>query len=206
MPLTRDVPKPLLKVGDSTLIQRHLQRLSAAGIKRVVINVHYLAEKIKQTLGDLQFGMQIIYSEEEQLLETAGGIQAALPLLGNEPFLIVNGDIYTDYPFERLLGIRNQEQLPHLVMIPNPEHHPDGDFGLDEKGVLKADLSERLTYSGLGIYSAVFFKDLPPGREKLRPLFDKAVASGQLFGELYTGVWSDIGTPDRYQAVIAQFP
>lgn len=200
LPLSRDLPKPLFQVGDSTLIQIHLRRLAEAGVKRVVINVHYLAEQIVAALGDQQFGMDIIYSFESELLETAGGIQAALPLLGEDPFIIVNGDIYTDYPFARL-NEANVTRLPHLVMVPNPEHHPEGDFAVAESGELLTVGENKLTYAGIGVYSAECFKDQPDGPRMLRSLFEAAAARGALFGEAYTGVWNDIGTPQRYQAL-----
>lgn len=198
LPLTRELPKPLLPIGETTLIQRHLAVLSDAGINRVVINVHYLADKIMKLLGNRQFGMELIYSEEDELLETAGGIQAALPLLGDEPFLIVNGDIYTDYPFAKLTT-PGPAQLPHLVMVANPEHHPTGDFAVRSDGVLLANAPDQLTYAGIAIYDATFFAEMEPGKEKLRPLFDAAVEKEQLFGERYDGLWSDIGTPKRYE-------
>ncbi len=202
LPLTRDLPKPLLPVDGTTLIQRHLKHLAESGIERVVINVHHFADKIIDVLGDAQFGMPISYSREEELLETAGGIQAALPLLGDEPFLIVNGDVYTDFPFHTLLDVG--DKLPHLVMIPNPEHHPNGDFALEADGVLKNEGAECFTYSGIGVYQARFFAHVAPGKLKLRALFDAAVSQKSLYGELYTGFWSDIGTPERYKQLIAR--
>ncbi len=204
LPLSRDLPKPLFEVGDSTLIQIHLRRLAEAGIKRVVINVHYLAEQIVAALGDQQFGMALVYSHEHQLLETAGGIQNALPLLGNDPFVIVNGDIYTDYPFSKLNGV-SLDRLPHLVMVPNPEHHPDGDFAVSETGQLTTSGEEKLTYSGIGVYSAAFFKEVTAGPLMLRPLFDAAVVAGDIYGEVYRGLWNDIGTPQRYLALKSTF-
>ena len=204
LPLSRDLPKPLFQVGNTTLIQTHLCRLAEAGVRRVVINVHYLAEQIVAALGDEQFGMEIVYSHESELLETAGGIRAALPLLGEDPFIIVNGDIYTDYPFVKL-NEANTTRLPHLVMVPNPEHHPEGDFAVAESGQLVANGANKLTYSGIGVYSAECFTDQPAGPRKLRPLFDAAAAKGELYGEVYSGVWNDIGTPERYQALRSAF-
>lgn len=196
LPLSRNLPKPLFTVGDSTLIQIHLARLAAAGIEKVVINVHYLAEKIVTALGSEQFGMELVYSREAQLLETAGGIVAALPLLGDEPFIIVNGDIYTDYPFTNLHDVA-LDRLPHLVMVPNPAHHAQGDFAVGNNGLLQTE-GDLLTYSGIGVYSARFFTGLAAERLMLRPLFDAAIAKNRLYGEVYRGVWNDIGTPERY--------
>ena len=203
LPLTRELPKPLLPIGETTLIQKHLAALSEAGIERVVINVHHFADKIMNLLGNRQFGMEIVYSRETELLETAGGIQAALSLLGDEPFLIVNGDIYTDYPFAKLTT-PGPSLLPHLVMVANPAHHQTGDFAVRTDGVLLANAPDQLTYAGIGIYDSTFFSEMEPGKEKLRPLFDAAVEKEQLFGERYDGLWSDIGTPERYEELRAR--
>lgn len=208
LPLTERLPKPLLPVAGLTLIEHHLKRLADAGIESVVINVHYLAHQITRHLGTSQFGMPIDYSVETELLETAGGIQAALPLLGDEPFLVVNGDIYTDYEFSQLTRF-NVVECPHLVMVPNPAHHEKGDYGLDQHGVLKLASEMRgettYTYSGMGVYSPQFFADLEPGRKMMRPLFDAAVARGQLTGEVFEGYWTDVGTPARYEALIGEY-
>lgn len=201
LPLTQNLPKPLLKIGDTTLIGRHLKHLADAGIERVVINTHYLGELIVATLGTEQFGMEIIYSKETQLLETAGGIRAALPLLGKQPFLVVNGDIYTEYPFQQLTTI-NPSRLPYLVMVRNPPHHPEGDFSVDDSQTLR-DSGDRRTYSGIGVYSSDFFDGQGDGSLKLRALFDAAIPEGALFGEAFDGVWWDIGTPKRLEAVRA---
>ena len=201
LPLTRNLPKPLLPIGNTTLIQRHILRLSEAGIQSVVINVHFLAEQIQAQLGSEQFGLPLEYSVEPELLETAGGIHAALPLLGGEPFLVVNGDIFTDFDFTTLVR-RQKSDSPHLVMVENPSHHPEGDYGVDAKGQLTL-VSPKYTYSGIAVYDESFFKAMVPGKLMLRSLFDQAVASGQLGGEVFHGHWTDVGTPDRYQALIA---
>lgn len=203
LPLSRDLPKPLFEINGTTLIERHLKNLAQAGIQRVVINTHYLGEMIIDRLGDTRFGMALEYSQEQTLLETAGGIKAALPLLGDAPFLIVNGDIYTDFSFAELTGV-DVDRLPHLVMVPNPPHHPQGDFSVDRQGVLHAGGAMPLTYSGIGVYSAAFFAGVAPGNLKLRPLFDAAVSHGGLFGQVYDGFWSDVGTPERYEALKTQ--
>lgn len=205
LPLTKSLPKPLLPIGDTTLIQRHLRRLADSGIERVVINVHYLGNLIVEALGQEYSGMELLYSQEPELLETAGGIRAALPILGDEPFLIVNGDIYTDFPFSHLVQQVDLQRLPHLVMVDNPAHHPEGDFSVDERGLLLADMGNNKTYSGIGIYQAKFFDGVAEGKLKLRPLFDRAVDEQQLFGEYYGGLWSDIGTPERYEDLKARF-
>tara|TARA_R110002072_G_scaffold36524_2_gene107476 strand:- start:18578 stop:19234 length:657 start_codon:yes stop_codon:yes gene_type:complete len=201
LPLTRNLPKPLLPIGNTTLIQRHILRLSEAGIQSVVINVHFLAEQIQAQLGSEQFGLPLEYSVEPELLETAGGIHAALPLLGDEPFLVVNGDIFTDFDFTTLVR-RQKSDSPHLVMVENPSHHPEGDYGVDANGQLTL-VSPKYTYSGIAVYDESFFKAMVPGKLMLRSLFDQAVASGQLGGEVFHGHWTDVGTPDRYQALIA---
>lgn len=204
LPLSQHLPKPLFQVAGTTLLGRHLERLSQAGIERVVINVHYLAEMLMNEIGASYCGIEVVYSQETQLLETAGGIRAALPLLGDSPFIVVNGDIYTDYCFSNLLHEPRLEKLPHLVMVPNPEHHPKGDFSLGEGGVLGQDSRDLLTYSGIGLYQARFFDNMSPGKTMLRPLFDHAVDQGQLYGEKFDGLWSDVGTPARYEALKAQ--
>jgi len=207
MPLTRNCPKPLLPIGDTTLIQRHLVRLAEAGVRSAVINVHFLAEQIQSQLGSEQFGIKLEYSIEPELLETAGGIQAALPLLGGESFLVVNGDIYTDFDFGTFVSRadvgRAKADLAHLVMVPNPEHHSTGDYGVDASGQLSFT-GPTYTYSGIGLYNQAFFKDINPGKLMLRPLFDQAVEIGQLNGEVYTGHWTDVGTPARYEALLSQ--
>jgi MurNAc alpha-1-phosphate uridylyltransferase len=200
LPLSRNLPKPLFEINGTTLIERHLKNLAKAGIEQVVINTHYLGEMIIERLGNTRFGMSLEYSQEETLLETAGGIRAALPLLGDDPFLIVNGDIYTDFSFAELTEV-DPERLPHLVMVPNPPHHPEGDYSVDGDGLLHSGGSAPLTYSGIGVYSAAFFAHVAPGNRKLRPLFDAAARRGALFGEVYRGVWSDVGTPERYAAL-----
>lgn len=196
-PLTDTVPKPLLEVGGKSLLVHQLERLAAAGIVDVVINLGWLGEQIEAALGDgSSLGVNIEYSPEPPgALETAGGIVHALERLGKEPFLVVAGDILCDYPFERLAGMRPQG-LGHLVMVNNPEHHPEGDFGLAD-GRLSNWAVPRLTFSGIGLYRPELFTKLSPGRRALRPVFEQALAEEQLSGELHAGFWSDIGTPER---------
>lgn len=196
-PLTDRLPKPLIRVGGKPLIRHHLERLAAAGIEEVVINLGWLGEQIRALLGSgSALDLSIQYSEEPPgALETAGGIVQALPLLGSEPFLVVSADIYTAYPFERLLE-RSHSEPAHLVLVDNPPHHPRGDFKL-EKGRVVAGTSHRLTFSGIARFDPALFADLSPGRRPLRPVLEAAIAEGQVSGERYSGPWADIGTPER---------
>lgn len=197
-PLTDHTPKPLLPAGGKPLIVWHLERLAAAGFKEIVINHAHLGSLIEQTLGDgSQWGLHIQYSPEPPgALETAGGIASALPLLGNQPFLVVNGDVYCDLDFGHFAGWT--ASMAHLVMVENPAHHTAGDFSLDGERVTYAHGEQTLTYAGIGVFSPVFFANVQPGTVmKLRPLLDAAIAAGTLTGERYTGRWVDVGTPQR---------
>jgi len=196
-PLTDTTPKPLLAVGGRPLIEWHLQALAAAGITEVVINHAWLGERIEAALGDGgRFGLQIRYSPEPPgALETAGGIVNALPLLGEAPFLVVNGDIWTDYAFARLPTALHGD-LAHLVLVDNPPQHPQGDFRLAGERV-HAEGAPRLTFSGIGVYSPALFAGLPPGRRPLAPVLREAMAGGRVAGEHYRGRWFDVGTPER---------
>jgi N-acetyl-alpha-D-muramate 1-phosphate uridylyltransferase len=199
-PLTDKVPKPLLPVRGKPLIVHHLERLASSGVREVVINVAWLGERIRAALGDgSAFGLSIRYSEEgAQALETGGGIFQALPWLGSEPFLVVNGDVFTDFDFGALsIG---PEALAHLVLVPNPVQHPQGDFGLDDGRVGETG-STRWTYSGIGLYRAQLFDGCQPGRFPLLPLLRRAIAAGRLSGEIYRGGWSDVGTVERLAAL-----
>lgn len=197
-PLTDQTPKPLLPVGHESLIGHHLRGLAAAGFQEVVINLAHLGEQIEAHLGDgRHYGLCIRYSwEHDGALESAGGIHRALPLLGPEPFLLVNGDIFTDYPFAQLR--RPLSGLAHLVLVPNPVHHPNGDFALQSDGQL-ADSGEPLTYSGIGLYSPHLFDSMTPGKAPLAPLLRSAIAQGKISGESYPGLWIDVGTVERLQ-------
>jgi MurNAc alpha-1-phosphate uridylyltransferase len=194
-PLTDKTPKPLLKAGGHYLIDYHLRALAAAGFEDVVINHAHLGEQLEQALGDGdRYGLSIHYSPEGSALETGGGIFNALPLLGEEPFLVINGDIWTDYPFERL---RTQAvQLAHLVLVDNPPQHPKGDFSLSDGRVSEAQ-GERLTFSGIGVYRAELFAGCKPGAFPLAPILRRAMAADLVSGEYYQGRWFDIGTPER---------
>jgi len=195
-PLTDHTPKPLLEVAGKPLIAWHLQRLAKTGIHDVVINLSWLGETIAAALGDgSQHGVRITYSREPwPALETGGGIREALPLLGSEPFLLVNGDVYTDVDFAALRLAPGD--LAQLVLVPNPEHHPRGDFWLDNARI-KDSGGERLTYSGIALLRPELLRDAEPGRFALLPWLLKALAAGKLGGQRHGGLWIDVGTPER---------
>jgi len=195
-PLTDQTPKPLLEVGGKPLIQYHIEALRDAGFRELVVNHAHLGNQIVERLGDgAQFGVHIAYSAEpEGALETGGGIKQALPLLGEQPFLVINGDIWTDYPYQQLY--REPEGLAHLVLIDNPPHHVQGDFQLNGRRVT-TDGENKLTFSGIGLYRPDLFADSPGGAFPLAPLLRRAMQTGQVSGEYYQGRWLDIGTPQR---------
>lgn len=198
-PLTDTTPKPLLLVAGKPLILHTLEKLRKAGFNDIIINLAHLGEQIIDYLNDgSQFGVNISYSNEgEEGLETAGGIINALPLLGDRPFLVINGDIATDFP---LASLRNRTvDLAHLVLVDNPEHHPMGDFGLDKRMNLVDNSRVKFTFSGLGVYHPDLFDHVPPGKSKLAPLLRQAIKSGRATGEKHSGFWMDIGTPQRLQ-------
>lgn len=200
-PLTLHTPKPLIPVAGVPLIEYHLRALAAAGFSEVVINHAWLGQQIEDHLGDgAQFGLHIVYSPEGEPLETGGGIFRALPLLGREPFLVVNGDVWTDYSFHALPKQLNG--LAHLVMIDNPAHHPAGDFILND-GQLSDGRpgAQTLTYSGIAILAPAIFANSQPGPFKLAPLLRDAMAAGQVSGEHFTGHWVDVGTLERLAEV-----
>jgi len=195
-PLTDAAPKPLLRVNDKPLIQYHLESLAAAGIVEVVINLAWLGAQISNYLGDgSSYGLKITYTEEPAgALETGGGIFQALPLLGDEPFLIVNGDVFCEFDYR--LRMLDADSLGHLVMVPNPAHHPAGDFSLAD-GQVTASGEHTLTYSGISILHPELFAACEPGRFPLAPLLNNAIDRGRLTGELFSGLWTDVGTPER---------
>ncbi len=202
-PLTADLPKPLLSLGSETLVERHLRRLAAAGFSEIVINLSYRGGQIRSAVGEATpWGQTVAYSEEgEPPLETAGGIVHALPLLGDGAFLAVSTDVVTDCDFAALrargarLG-RDSDATGHLVLVPNPPHHPDGDFGLTPDGRLAA-APPRYTFSGIAVLHPALFRGLAPGIRPLRDVLHPAVRRGALLGELYEGLWRDVGTPER---------
>lgn len=199
-PLTDTTPKPLLRIGGQTLIERHVHALARSGITELVINHAYLGEQIVQALGDGDaYGVHIRYSPETGgSLETGGGIMNALPLLGEEPFLTVNGDIWTDFPFDSLPP--QIDGLAHLVMVDNPDNHPQGDFSLSQ-GRLSQQGPAMLTFSGIGVYRPELFTGCSPGAFPLGPLLRTAMDAGHVSGEHYQGSWFDVGTPERLDAV-----
>ena len=196
-PLTDHTPKPLLPIAGQPLITHHLMALRAAGISEIVINTGHLGEQLPAALGNgLDWGVHIAYSPEPPAaLETGGGIFQALPLLGSEPFLVVNGDVWTDYPFARLPIA--PAGLAHLVLVNNPPHHPEGDFVLAADGTVEERGAPRLTFSGISVLRPELFTGCAPGRFPLGPLLRRAMAVGQVSGEHHGGVWLDIGTPQR---------
>lgn len=198
-PLTDRTPKPLLRAGGRRLIDWHIENLRRAGIREIVINTGWLGEQIEQALGDgADAGVRIRYSREGTPLETAGGIRRALPLLGNEPFVVINADIWTDHDPARLP--RALEGMAHLVLVENPGHNADGDFHLGADGRVCEDGEPRHTFSGIGVYRPELFADLPDGEEApLGPLLRHAMAEGAVSGELHRGRWLDIGTPERLE-------
>jgi MurNAc alpha-1-phosphate uridylyltransferase len=202
-PMTDTTPKPMLPVRGQPLIERHVIALARAGMERIVINLAWLGSRISEYLGDgARYGVPIVYSEERpRALETAGGIFRALPLLAPGPFAVVNGDVYTDFPFESLQIAADQDA--HLVLVPNPTQHPQGDFGLDE-GLALAVAANKYTFSGIAVYRSTLFAGCSDGVFPLKPLLLRSMAASRCSAELYTGLWEDIGTPERLQALNAQ--
>ena len=198
-PLTDHTPKPLLEAGGRPLIVHHIERLAAAGFCDLVINHAHLGARIEAALGDgARWGVRLAYSPEEEALETGGGILRALPLLGPEPFLVVNGDIWSDWDPSRLaLG---PGRLAQLVLVDNPPHHPGGDFAL-RGGQVAVEGEPRYTFGGMGLYHPALFRGCTPGRFPLAPLLRQVMARGQVGGQLHTGTWFDIGTPERLRAL-----
>jgi N-acetyl-alpha-D-muramate 1-phosphate uridylyltransferase len=199
-PLTDTVPKPLLRVRGKPLIERHVERLAHAGFRRIVVNLAWLGSLISDYLGDgSRYGVSIHYSvESPAALETAGGIFRALPALAPGPFLVVNGDVLTDYPFEKLWLQDGRDA--HLVLVQNPPQHPDGDFGL-EGGLALPSGADRYTFSGIAAYRPEFFADCEDGAFPLKPLLLRAMAAQRCSAEIYDGLWEDVGTPGRLQAL-----
>ena len=195
-PLTDSTPKPLLKVRGETLIERHVTGLTRAGIQRIVINLAWLGPLIREYLRDgARYGAAITYSEEQpRALETGGGIVRALPHLSPGPFAVVNGDIYTDFPFATL-GLAADHDA-HLVLVPNPPQHPQGDFGLERGSALPA-AAVRYTFAGIAVYRAAFFADCADGVFPLMPLWLRSMAAKRCSAQLYAGLWEDVGTPQR---------
>ena len=201
-PFTDSTPKPLLKVNGKPLICYHLEKLAQAGIKDVVINTAWLGEQIPQALGTgSHWGLNLQYSHESEALETGGGIKKALPLLGGDPFVVINGDIFIDHLPESISDVTLSENtLAHLWFVKNPPHNPQGDFALVQNSVKLAS-QNKLTFSGIGLYRKALFDDSPNGAFPLPMLFRKAIAKQQVTGEQLTGYWNDVGTPQRLNEV-----
>ena len=196
-PHTDITPKPLIQVGEHRLIEYHLINLANAGITDIIINTSWLADQIKATLGDgSRYSVKIVYSfEGDEALETAGGIVNALPLLDDEPFIVVNGDIWCDYDMSQLVSADLTHEA-HLVLVNNPEHNASGDFALED-GCVSNSGERMLTYSGIGLYTPEFFAAIPPGKKALGPILRKKSDQNRISGEFYNGKWVDIGTIER---------
>ncbi len=206
-PLTDTCPKPLLEVAGRPLIEYTLERLARAGYERVVINLAHLGEQIRDRLGERYQGLAIDYSPEPPgALETAGGIRQALPLLGVDPFLVINGDVWCDHPLTAPTHLADTagaaKSLAHLVLVDNPAHHAEGDFGLTNGHVCE-DAGARHTFAGIGWYTPALFRNLAPGPRALAPVLREAIRAGRVTGEHHPGVWHDIGTPERLAALDA---
>ncbi|RDJ75861.1 nucleotidyl transferase [Acinetobacter baumannii] len=200
-PLTLYTPKPLLEVGGKPLIVWHIEKLKKIGVTDIVINSAWLADKLISSLGDgSQFGVDIRWTREEEGLETAGGIINALPLLGTDPFILVNGDVWTTMDFEALRHIKLNDDLAHLVLVDNPKQHPDGDFTLLNGRAFTFDQDvkgENLTLSGVSVIHPKLFDGLEAGKRPLAPLLKQAMHNQKISGEKLKGAWVDVGTPER---------
>ena len=198
-PLTDRIPKPLVQVAGKPLVVWHLERLAAAGLRDIVLNVSHLAEAIVERLGDgARFGVRLSYSREAEPLETAGGIAKALPLLGDAPFLLVNADVYCELGFAALGALELGARLAHLVLVPNPPHRLQGDFSLSSGGLVGNAGGPRYTYGGVAVMSPQLLAAVRPGEKApLAPLLREAAGRGGISGELYPGLWQDVGTVER---------
>ena len=200
-PLTDTLPKPLLEVHGKALIVWHIEKLALTGFKEIIINIAHLGYKIPEALGcGSRWGVNIIYSDEQEsgALESAGGIIKALPLLGDEPFLVVNGDVFCDYEFDASFDLG--DNLAHLILVPNPKHNLNGDFGLKDACVLNQD-DIQYTFSGIGYYNPKLFKNLDVTKSALAPLLRAEIENKNISGELFSGIWHDIGTPQRLKEI-----
>jgi len=203
-PLTDACPKPLLSVAGKPLIEYHLDNLALAGVREVVVNLAWKGAMIRERLGNgARFGVDIQYSEEgDQALETGGGVYKALSLLGSEPFLVLSGDVWTDYPLRRCLGRPAPGDIGHFVLVPNPDFHAGGDFGLLNDRLHNQE-DARHTYANIGVFHPAFFEGCAGGRFALAPLMFDWVRRGRVSGELYTGAWHNIGSPRQLQRLDA---
>ncbi len=204
-PLTANLPKPLLKVGDKSLIEHQIERLVAGGVTGIVINHFYLGSMIEEALGDgSRYGVEIQYSREAIRLETAGGIIKSLPMLKDDSFIVVNADIWTDFNFSKLREVDGETRLAHLVLVANAEHNPHGDFFIDEQGRVHEDHDHRegrLTFSGISVMHKNLFAGLPIQPRSFVPLLQEAMQADKVSGEVHEGVWIDVGTPERLEEV-----
>lgn len=210
-PLTSHTPKPLLQAGGRSLLEHLIRRLAAANFTDLVINHAWLGQQIEETFGDGRaLGVNIQWSRESEPLETAGGIIKALPLLGPEPFAVVNGDVWSDYPFTCLRNSLAVQDHAHLVLVANPEHHPEGDFTLSGEGrlglpaVAEGASGNTFTYSGIGVFHPGLFAGVTEKKYPLLPLLKRAISQQQASGAVFTGTWMDIGTPERLQQLDQQ--
>ncbi len=200
-PLTDDTPKPLLKAGDKTLIEHQIDRLVAGGVSGAVINHFYLGGMIEQALGDgSRYGLELSYSREAILLDTAGGIIKSLPMLKDDCFIVVNSDVWTDFDFSTLEPVDGETRLAHLVLVDNAEHHPGGDFHLNAEGLVRngeGSDGNSLTFSGISVMHKNLFKGFPIQPRSVVPLLQEAMRKDQVSGEHFRGTWIDVGTPER---------
>lgn len=204
-PLTDRIPKPLLTVAGKPMIQYHIEALAAAGMREIVINLAWLGQQIRSALGDgAQFGVRIHYSDEgDAALETAGGVFKALPLLagpsGTDPFVVVSGDVWTEYPLGDVITRLSADDMAHFVVVPNPDFHARGDFGLVDGRL--TDSGERYTYANIGVLRPEFFAGCQPGKFPLAPLMFDWIRKNRVSGELFRGVWHNVGTPQQLQQI-----
>ena len=201
-PLTDTLPKPLLEVHSKPLIVWHIEKLAQNGFKEIVINIAHLGYKIPEYLGDgSKWGVKLLYSDEQstEALESAGGIKKALPLLGKDTFLVVNGDIYCEYEFDAYFKLQKDIKA-HLILVPNPPHNPKGDFGVED-GLLLNDDAQMYTFSGIGYYHPSFFKNVELQKAPLAPLLREFTEKKLLSAEVFNKVWHDIGTPQRLENI-----
>ncbi|HUH42983.1 MAG TPA: nucleotidyltransferase family protein [Sulfurimonas sp.] len=204
-PLSDKIPKPLIEIHSKPLVLWHIERLASLDIREIIINIAYLGDKIISYLGDgSKWGVKIIYSDEREsgALESAGGIIKALPHLSSDTFLVVNGDVWCDYEFERDFDLGSD--LAHLILVPNPEHNPLGDFGLDKSRATNS-ADTKYTFSGIGYYNPVLFNTLKEAKLPLAPILRQAIDKNRVSASLYEGVWHDIGTPQRLRVAEATF-
>ena len=207
-PLTDTLPKPLLKVGEHTLIERQLMGLARGGVKRVAVNLFHLGDMIREAVGGgSRFGLEIAYSPEAELLDSAGGIVQALPLLEGESFIVANADVWTDFDYGGLLPVDGDGFLAHLVLVPNPRAKPEGDFVLRDDGRVcdHNGGAGRLTFAGISVMHRRLFAGLKAEPRSVVPLLRAAMARGQVGGELFTGDWVDVGAPERLRQLHARF-